>query len=85
VRSLSTERRDPGRSQARVLPPVTGGQNLLAWESATRNERDTARNMRRSGAHKGLQPVRHPNACLHDLWCERRAIDRVEHVADQRP
>src|SRR5262245_15072533 len=38
---LSTERRDLGRSQARVLPPVTRGQNLRAWESAARNERDT--------------------------------------------
>jgi hypothetical protein len=50
-----------------------------------RNDRDTARNVRRSAAHKGLQPVRHPHARLHDLWRERDAVDRVEHVADQRP
>ena len=44
-----------------------------------------ARNVRRSAAHEGLQPVRHPNARLHDLWRDRGAVDRVEHVADERP
>jgi hypothetical protein len=49
------------------------------------DEPGPARNVRRSAAHKGLQPVRHPNARLHDLWRERGAVDRVEHVADERP
>jgi hypothetical protein len=75
-RTLRTE-----RLHARGIPPVTGGQTT----QAARNDRDTARNVRRSAAHKGLQSVRHPNARLHDLWRERGAVDRVEHVADERP
>src|SRR5262245_51319686 len=65
--------------------PSSEGRTLRPRESAARNERDTARNVRRSAAHKGLQPVRHPNARLHYLWRERGAVDRVEHVADERP
>ena len=65
--------------------PSPEGRTLRPRESAARNDRDTARNVRRSAAHKGLQPLRHPNARLHDLWRERGAVDRVEHVADQRP
>jgi len=60
-------------------------RTLRPRESAARNDRDTARNVRRSAAHKGLQPLRHPNASLHYLWRERGAVDRVEHVADERP
>src|SRR4030095_7690119 len=65
--------------------PSPEGRTLNPHESAARNDRDTARNVRRSAAHKGLQPVRHPNASLHYLWRERGAVDRVEHVADERP
>ena len=65
--------------------PSPHGRTLRTRESAAHNDRDTARNVRRSAAHKGQQLVRHPNARLHDLWRERGAVDRVEHVADERP
>jgi hypothetical protein len=65
--------------------PSPESRTLRPRESAARNDRDTARNVRRSAAHKGLQPVRHPNASLHYLWRERGAVDRVEHVSDERP
>ena len=65
--------------------PSPEGRTLRPHESAARNDRDAARNVRRSAAHKRLQPLRHPNARLHDLWRERGAVDRVEHVADERP
>jgi hypothetical protein len=65
--------------------PSPEGRTLRPRESAARNDHDTARNVRRSAAHKALQPVRHPNASLHYLWRERGAVDRVEHVADERP
>jgi len=67
---LSVENRpESGESAARHVRPHPFGFLTLS----------------RSAAHKGLQLVRHPNARLHDLWREHGAVDRVEHIANERP